>query len=187
MARTGSGINIWTTGTSKGTALGQTVLIPASSDARILFYMNASGAPVGGPSYKQYKAATDVAYTKPAGSGESIWIYVQNDSGGTIQRGQTVKHKLDAEDWQVTTAGANEAVCGIAQYDIADGAYAYVLREGWGEALADATGGAKGALLAPDASGTLDVGVAGTDIIVGVAAETFTADAICGVFFRPVA
>jgi hypothetical protein len=173
-----------TTGTDEITTLGQLVKMGSNGVDSTLFYLTAAGAVAGGPGYRP--ASTDIAYVVPARTGDVTWVRVQNDSGGTLQRGQIVKRKLDAMDWQVDACGANEAACAVLQYDVADGEYAWAVREGWCEAL---TSGAetKGALVKPAAAGVADTGTAGTDLIIGIFAETVAGAGNYGIFFRPVA
>ena len=69
--------------------------------------------------------------------GEREWVFVYNGSGATISAG-TVVVRDGTDPWNGKAAAGTEVagnVLGIAQHDIADGSYGWVLRKGVGYAI----------------------------------------------------
>lgn len=101
------------------------------------------------------QAAVGQLYTKYNGTaGPQVWIYVK--AGGALAVG-TVASRHDATTTYAdvracATSSSPWRVVGVAQHAIASGSYGWILREGVGFVLADATGYAVDVLLIPDAS-----------------------------------
>lgn len=117
--------------------LGFEVRVPGSAVDKTLYYVTSAGVVAGGPSYDP--ASTDVAVTLPANTGDQVWIYVYNDSGATLERGNVCAAKSATIEKRVRKAPAgtpSSMVVGVAQHDIATGKYGFILREGVGEVLA---------------------------------------------------
>lgn len=121
------------------TAVGTEVVIGATATDRTLFWVTSAGAIAGGPQYGPHAAATDVEVKQLANTGEMVWQYVFNDSAATIQRGAVVAMKAATLTKNVKAAPVDtqaSRVVGVAQYDIADDEYGWILKKGVGEVLA---------------------------------------------------
>lgn len=117
--------------------LGQEITIPGSAVDRTLYYVTSAGVVAGGPNYSP--ASTDVAVTLPKNTGDQVWIYVYNDSGVTIERGNVCAAKAATAAKHVRkapTGTPSSMVVGVAQHDIPTGKYGFILRSGVGEVLA---------------------------------------------------
>lgn len=131
-------------GVSQGgpqSAPGDTVTANAQAGSdRILYHVDAAGAPIAasGPLYQP--AATDVAVTVPEASGDQTWVYVQTAAGapGTIERGDLVALSAAGLYTGVIGAAAGAAIqglAGVAQHDIGPLQFGWVLVKGQGVAL----------------------------------------------------
>tara|TARA_R100001594_G_scaffold148306_2_gene203158 strand:- start:15175 stop:15786 length:612 start_codon:yes stop_codon:yes gene_type:complete len=134
------------TGVSKGgpnESLGSTVIANAEAGSdRVLYYVDAAGAPIAasGPLYRP--AATDVAVTVPEASGDQTWVYVKTAAGapGTLQRGNLVALSAEGLYSGVVGAAAGEPVqnlAGVAQHNIGPLQFGWILVKGHGVALVD--------------------------------------------------
>lgn len=120
--------------------LGTETLVGGASQDQTLYWVDSAGAVAGGPAYGPHAAATDVQVILPAETGEQVWIYVLNDSGSTIERGQAVSATASTAPYKVSAAPVSSdpaVVVGVAQHDIGDDQYGWILRKGTGEVLAD--------------------------------------------------
>ena len=130
-----------------------------------------------------------------ADRGPQIWVYIKNSSGTAYAIGEAVAHKDSLANYETvllpvsgSTAGHPSRCVGFVQHAIADGAYGWVLRDGYGTVLAD-TGGiaANTALTTGNAvAGRIDSGAAVTTEALGWAhvAIAATATGIARVFAR---
>tara|TARA_R110002167_G_scaffold18637_6_gene69615 strand:- start:313 stop:969 length:657 start_codon:yes stop_codon:yes gene_type:complete len=157
--------------------LGTRYTVPALRSDTLLGYTTAAGIVIektkGNLTQSRYTpAATDVAITHRGGTGPMIWVAVYNGSGFAIAQGAAVKRSLSVPtgfvlgqalvEVAINTDSANE-VLGVAQYEIPDGYYAWVLAEGIG--LVNGPAGVAAAVnLKPAAAGNTAAIAADTDV-----------------------
>ena len=103
--------------------------------------------------------------------GTREWIYIKNDSGSTIAAYKGTMFKSGSVSYgSVTVSGSGcprPRFAGVAQWDIADQSYAWVLRRGMGTVLASAAGIAANADLKAAASGEFEAGTMGAQDLLG--------------------
>lgn len=130
-----------TSGFGKGLpqhVLGTVLEQPATSGDTTLFWVDSTGVLKGGASYGPSAAPTDIEVKHLKDTGPSEWIYVINNTGAVIQRGTVVKSLSGALPFNITTAGAGDAIVGVAQFDIPDKTACWILKSGEGYALVGA-------------------------------------------------
>lgn len=153
--------------------LGSVHTIAAVSSDKTLFYVDSAGAFAGdGELYAP--AGTDVAVIQHGDAGPSEWIYVQ--AGAAIQRGQVLARAAGTAGYGSLVAAPVSCeparVVGVAQHDIASGSYAWVLRKGVGEALADGSVTAdSGLVVSAGTAGSVTDATAVTDGAFGLSTE----------------
>lgn len=140
-------------------ALGTEVMLGGSTLEQILYYVTtATGDIAGGPMFAS--TSSETAVTIPANSGEQVWVYVLNDSGADLERGDVLVRKAASSAMEVrlsATISTPGQVIGVPQHTIADDVYGWVLRKGVGEVLTDAAGS------------TVDVGIKVSNATAGTA------------------
>ena len=140
------------TGVSKGgptETVGSTVIANAQAGSdRILYYVKGPADPVvadrgnaiasSGPLYQA--EPTDVAVTVPEGTGDQTWVYVK--AGAAIARGDICLLATGGDYEGVTVAAGAESaslVAGVAQHNIPDGSFGWLLVKGAGIASCGAS------------------------------------------------
>ncbi len=175
---TGSGNTLGNGLNGAGTALsapavpvvkGQRESVPTASHDQILGYITVSSGDIAGNrdfyktlTYRNAVAGTYAAVTVPADAGNQSWVFVINDSGSDIERGEPVKWKAAADEtdlYHVVVMGSGDfggECIGVAQWTIPNGSGSFVLVEGSGDFLVasgTALAAARGLPLAVDANG----------------------------------
>jgi len=116
-------------------------------------------------------AATDVAVEVPEGTGDQTWVYVK--AGEDIARGDICLLATDASHDGVTVAGgasSASSVAGVAQHNIPNDSFGWLLVKGVGVALVDAAVVAAGAELIVGGGGDLEALASGKGIGLSLAA-----------------
>ena len=136
--------------------------------------------------HKVLRAAT--ATGSRANRGEQLWIYVQNNTAvdwaacNVLMRDLTeVTYRCELSDQAVITNP--DTVVGVAQHAVPAASFAFVLREGVGNVLAD-TGGltaSSGLVIGDAVDGTADNAASATAPVFGyvITAALATALAVC--------
>lgn len=166
--------------------LGTRVDFSQSSSNDVLAYVATATPPAGfaagdvvyGPGYAnlthintQLAAGVIEAVTKPADTGGQTWLYViTNDA---ISRGQAVMLNLGgAGVYVVTQADEAGKVVGVAQWNIPQGSYGWVLCAGYGKVLVGTAGVTAGERLEITPAGSAEDVTALADVGFGRAWET---------------
>lgn len=146
--------------------LGTRYAYPALRSDTLIGYTDAAGDVIektkGGITQARYEpAADDIAVNHLGGTGPMVWVAVYNGSGSAIKQGAPVKRSLtipagfslgqNVVEVCGNADSANE-VLGVAQANIPDGYFAWVLAEGIGKVAAPA-GVAAGIEVIPAAAG----------------------------------
>lgn len=178
-----------TTAQGPQVALGSFLHFGASQVDQTQFWVTSAGVLAGGPQYGPHAAATDVEVKLLANTGGQTWVYVYNDSGSTIERGGVIMRKAATATWNVkvaaTSTPAHEVVA-VAQFDIPTGTYAWALREGLGEVIADTGGISADTGLIPGnaVAGAADDVAAADDVVFAVSTEAVAATALCTAYIK---
>lgn len=113
--------------------------------------------------------------------GRQEWVYVKNDSGAFVPAYTGVMFKAGAVSFASVDASAagcsRPRFVGVAQFDIAIGSYAWVLRKGLGTLKASAAGLAANVSVKPVASGVFTAGTVGADDLVAAVGAAIAANA----------
>lgn len=158
---------------------------PSSSDD-ILAYIATATPPAGfaegdvfsGPGYAnrvalqaQVSAGLIETYSKPADSGGQSWIYIE--AGVAIARGEALM--IDATlggKFEAILADEAGKVIGVAQWNIPDNSFAWVLCSGVGKVLVGTAGVTVGERLEITPAGSAEDVTAASDVGYGRALET---------------
>jgi hypothetical protein len=153
-------------------ALGSTTVIDGSTQDQTLFWVTSAGALAGGPFFGPNAAATDVEVKHLANRGALKLVYLLNDSGGTLNRGETLQASAVGTPFQVSLGGAvNPAeIVGVCPFNIPDDTYFWAFCDGIFSVEASAAVTA-GAAVVPGADGRITDQVAVTDSALGWATE----------------
>lgn len=125
------------TGVTKGgpnESLGSTVIANAESGSdRVLYYVDSGGdaIPTSGPLYQA--EPTDVPVLVPLNTGDQTWVYVK--AGAAISRGDIcLLAAAGTYDGVTVAAAASSAslVAGVAQHNIPNGSFGWLLVKGAG-------------------------------------------------------
>lgn len=166
----------FSTGASGGPTLGGTAgpehpvgsiyVVGPQKDALHLFYVDSSDVLQEGSSAPWYDAeSTDEQVTNPADSGAQVWIYVKNDSGSTISRGEPAV-SAGPGTYSVAKAGNSVhpmLVIGVPQFDLPTGKAAWILKRGHGKVNAGAAIAIDTAFVPGATGGQIDAVAAVTD------------------------
>jgi hypothetical protein len=107
-----------------------------SATDRLLYYVDAAGDVIQESTLLYVPAATDVAVTVPEATGDQTWVYVK--AGEAISRGDVCLLVGASHDGVTVAAGASSAssVAGVAQHNIPNGSFGWLLVKGEGVAIA---------------------------------------------------
>lgn len=140
-------------GVSKGgpqAELGARVTMNAQSATdRLLYYVDAAGDVIQESTLLYVPAATDVAVTVPEATGDQTWVYVK--AGEAIARGDICLLAAGGSHDGVTVAAAAASaslVAGVAQHNIPNGSFGWLLVKGAGVASCGASVLVNGELIA---------------------------------------
>lgn len=129
-------------GVSKGgpqAELGARVTMNAQSATdRLLYYVDAAGDVIQESTLLYVPEATDIEVTVPEATGDQTWVYVK--AGEAISRGDVCLLVGASHDGVTVAAGASSAssVAGVAQHNIPNGSFGWLLVKGEGVAIAAA-------------------------------------------------